>query len=283
MEIKTIALFGKPLFNLVTMTQPIKMATAMPEDEAGFVYILQGGCTNYSETEELRLKANQAVLAKCGNSTFSTLTINGKTEYKAIAIKFHKDVLEKLYHNVTPPFSTRTWHKLSVNSTLVETNELLRNYIIGLISYFEHPELVSEDLLKLKLNELILLLIHTANAPEVIGIMTNLYEKKTFEFKEIIDAHIYSSLGIEELAQLNNQSLSTFKKTFKRIYNDTPNNYLIRKRIEKVAELLPVSNESITNIAYQCEFKTLAHMSRVFKAQYGISPSEYRLNFSDKG
>ncbi|KAA1244375.1 AraC family transcriptional regulator [Aquimarina sp. RZ0] len=283
MEIKTIALFGKPLFNLVTMTQPIKMATAMPEDEAGFVYILQGRCTNYSETEELRLKANQAVLAKCGNSTFSTLTINGKTEYKAIAIKFHKDVLEKLYHNVTSPFSTRTWHKLSVNSTLVETNELLRNYIIGLISYFEHPELVSEDLLKLKLNELILLLIHTANAPEVIGIMTNLYEKKTFEFKEIIDAHIYSSLGIEELAQLNNQSLSTFKKTFKRIYNDTPNNYLIRKRIEKVAELLPVSNESITNIAYQCEFKTLAHMSRVFKAQYGISPSEYRLNFSDKG
>ncbi len=282
MEVKTIELFGKPLFNLVTMTQPVKMKTTMPEDEAGFVYVLEGECTNYSETEELQLKANQAVLTKCGNSTFRTLTINNKTEYKAIVIKFHKDVLEKLYYNVTTPFSIRNRHKLSVNSTIVEVNELLRNYIIGLMSYFETPELVSEDLLKLKLNELILHLLDSANAPEVLGIMTNLYEKKIFEFKEIIEAHICSSLRIEELAQLNNQSLSTFKKMFKRIYNDTPNNYLIRKRIEKVAELLLISKESISNIAYQCEFKTLAHMSRVFKGIYGVSPSEYRLNFSDK-
>lgn len=282
MEVKTIELFEKPLFNLVTISEPVKMATAMPEDQAGFVYILKGGCINHSETEELRLIQNRAVLAKCGNSTFSTITIDGKTEYQAIVVKFHKEVLEKLYHNSPSLFSKHKSYELKVNSTMIETNVLLEQYATGLVSLFDHPELVSEELLKLKLNELIIHLLNSDNSPEVLGIMTNLYEKRTFEFKEIINAHICSSLGIEELAQLTNQSLSTFKKTFKRIYNDTPNKYLIGKRIEKVAELLQVSNDSLSHIAYDCEFKTLAHMSRVFKAKYGVSPSKYRLNFSGK-
>jgi len=282
MDVKTIELFGKPLFNLVTMSDPIKMATSMPEDEAGFVYILKGGCINYSETEELRLSQKQAVLAKCGNSTFSTITLEGKTEYQAIVVKFHKDILEALYHNSSSPFEGASSHELTINSTKIESSILLEQYINSLVTLFDNPELTSEELLKLKLKELIIHLLNAENSPQVLGIMTNLYKKKIFDFKEIINAHICSSLGIEELAQLTNQSLSTFKKTFKQIYNDTPNNYLIGKRIEKVAELLPLSNDSISNIAYDCEFKTLAHMSRVFKAKYGISPSEFRLSFSDK-
>lgn len=281
MEIKTIKLFGKPLFNLVTINQPIKMATPMPENEAGFVYVLKGSCINHSETEEIKLSANQAVLAKCGNSTFNTATIDGKTAYQAIVVKFHKDILEELYNNTTSPFPNKNTFTLSVNSTAVKTNKLFEQYIISLLTIFENPELANEDLLKLKLNELILHLLNTENSPEVLGIMTNLYEKKIFQFKEIINAHICSSLSIEELAQLTNQSLSSFKKTFKQIYNDTPNNYLIDKRIEKVAELIPLSEDSLSNIAFDCEFKTLAHMSRVFKNKYGISPSKFRENFSD--
>ena len=282
MELKTIELFGKPLFNLVSIDQPIKMVTAMPENEAGFVYIIKGGCINYSETEELHLNEKQAVLAKSGNSTFSTIIKGGKTEYKAIVIKFHKEVLENIYEHGTSPFLNSQKHPLTVNSTMVDTNELITQYVNGIITYFENPELVTEELLKLKLNELIVLLLQSDNAPDVLGIMSHLYEKKTFEFKEIIKAHICSSLSIEELAQLTNRSLSSFKKKFKEVYNDTPNSYLIGKRIDKVAELLPISSESISNIAYDCEFKTLAHMSRVFKAKYGLSPSEYRLNFSVK-
>lgn len=282
MEVKTIELYGKPLFNLVSMSQPIKMPTPMPEDEAAFVYILQGGCINYSETEELHLVKQQAVLAKCGNSTFSTLSENGKTEYQAIVVKFHKQVFEKLYSKTTSPFLNNKSAKLLVNSTRVENHILLEQYVNSLVTLFDHPELVHDELLELKLNELILHLLNTDNSKEVLGIMNHLYETKIFAFKEIIHAHICSSLGIEELAQLTNHSLSSFKKKFREIYNDTPNNYLIGKRIEKVAELLHKSDDTLSNIAYDCEFKTLAHMSRVFKARYGVSPSEYKLNFSDK-
>lgn len=282
MKLKTIDLFGKPLFNWVTMDQLVNLHAPMPEDEAAFAYVLEGNCINYSENDELRLKADQAVLAKCGNYTFKTQEVEGKTFYSAITIKFHKEVLEQVYQDSATPFFKGSARPLHTNSTIVEGNELLKRFVHSLIYYFDHQEMISEDLLVLKLKELIVLLLQTDNAPKVLDIMANLFEKKTFKFKEIIKAHIFSSLSIPELAQLTNHSLSAFKKEFKRIYNDTPGNYIIDQRIQKVAETLPHSDETLSNIAYDCEFKTLAHMSRVFKAKYGVSPSEYRLNFSDK-
>ncbi|MBL4705871.1 MAG: helix-turn-helix transcriptional regulator [Flavobacteriales bacterium] len=282
MEIKTIELFDKPLFNLVTIEEIVHMPTRMPDNEAAFVFVLQGECISYSEVEEIHLGANQAVLAKCGNSTFRTITVNGSSVYRALTIKFHKEVLEELYKNSTSPFMKNVEHPLLVNSTIVETNQLIKQYVNGLVLHFDNQDLLSEDLLLLKLKELIVLLLQTENAPKVLGIMNNLFEKKTFKFKEIIKSHICSSLSIEELAQLTSHSLSSFKKEFNRIYNDTPNNYLIGQRIELAAKSLLSTNTSISSIAYDCEFKTLAHMSRVFKTKYGIAPSEYRQNFSDK-
>ncbi len=282
MNIKSIDLFGKTLFSWVTIEQLVQMHTPMPENEAGFVYILKGSCVSYSETDELNIATNQAVLAKCGNSTFRTLIYGGSPEYSAISVRFHKDVLEKLYNDSPSPFFKKSERPLTVNSVLIESNELISQFAKSLIYYFDNKELLTEELLVLKLKELIVLLLQTENAPKVLEIMNNLFERKTFEFKEVIKAHICSSVNINELAQLTNHSLSSFKKEFKRIYNDTPSNYIIGQRIEKVAELLPTSNDTISNIAYSCEFKTLAHMSRVFKAKYGVSPTEYRLNFSDK-
>lgn len=282
MELKTITLFGKTLFNWVTIPELVNMPAPMPENEAAFVYLLKGSCINYSETEELYIQEKEAVLAKCGNNTFRTLVHKGDPVYSAISIRFHKEVLEQLYADSTSPFFQKVNSPLSANSVRVEANALFQQYIHNLIYYFDHQELLTEEFLILKLKELIVLLLQTENAPKVQEIMSNLFEKKTFAFKEVIKAHICSSLTLEELAQLTHHSLSSFKKEFKRIYQETPNKYIINQRIEKVAALLPVSDETISNIAYDCEFKTLAHMSRVFKARYGVSPSEYRLNFSDK-
>lgn len=283
MNVKTIELFGKSLFSLVEIDERVSMPAPMPENEAAFVYILKGACITYSETEEFSLNARDAVLAKCGNSTFKTLPVEGNPTYSAISIRFHKEVLEKVYAETTLPFYRKAEIPLSVNSTLVEVNQLFEQFIQNLICYFDQQELLTEEFLILKLKELLLLLLQTENAPRVEQIMNNLFEKKTFEFKEIIKAHIYSSLSIEELAQLTNLSLSSFKKKFRQVYNDTPSNYIINQRIEKVAKLLPTSHDTLSNIAYDCEFKTLAHMSRVFKAKYGVSPSAYKLNLTDKG
>lgn len=281
MEIVTIDLFGKPVFSMVTMKELVQMPTPMPSDEAGFVYVLSGGCVNHSEIEEISLMENQAVLAKSGNSIFRTLDLEGNTEYKAISIRFHREIIEKIYQGEVSPFANKKNVPLTANSVKVESNEFLSQYIRSLVQYFNQIDTIPQELLILKLKELILLL-KADKAAGVMEIMSNLFERKTFEFKEIIEAHIFSSISIEELAQLTFHSLSSFKNQFKLIYNQTPGKYIMERRIDEAAKLLLKSNENISNIAYDCGFKTLAHMSRVFKAKIGLSPSEYRKNFSDK-
>jgi transcriptional regulator GlxA family with amidase domain len=120
---------------------------------------------------------------------------------------------------------------------------LVRKYIESILFYFENPQLVTEDILILKLKEIILLLLQTGDSPRVIEILTNLFSEKIFSFKEVIEAHICSHLTIQELVTLTHHSLSSFKRKFKQIYSDTPANYLRARRLEKARQLLSISDQ----------------------------------------
>lgn len=276
MEVQTIILYGLPLFNLMRAKQLIQMPVSMPENEAGFVCILKGRCTNYTELEDFDLKTGQSVLAKSGDGIFKTHLLDGEPNFGAISIKFHKDVLERLYQNEPSYFFRNASISLTTNSVKIESNLLINQFIESILLYFDHPDSINEELLALKLKELIAILLKSEDAPQVIEIMSNLFEKKTFEFKEIIKSHIFSPISIPDLASLTSLSLSSFKKEFRRVFNDTPSHYIIGQRLNKAAELLENSDENISEIAYGCEFKSLAHMSRVFKDKFGVSPTEYR-------
>jgi AraC-like DNA-binding protein len=77
---------------------------------------------------------------------------------------------------------------------------------------------------------------------------------------------------------MTNLSLSSFKREFKKNYGDSPASYIRNKRLEKSAELLRISEERITDIAFDCGFNDLATFSKLFHDKYNTSPSNYRLD-----
>ena len=115
---------------------------------------------------------------------------------------------------------------------------MIKQYFEGVLHLFQHPTLVSEEILVLKLKEIILLLLHSEEAPQVRLIMQALFSKRTYDFKEVVETHICSPLSLEELASLTNLSLSSFRRTFKEIYGEPPGKYLIQRRVEMVAKRL---------------------------------------------
>jgi AraC-like DNA-binding protein len=164
------------------------------------------------------------------------------------------------------------------SSEKINNDFLIQKYIEGLLFYFENPSLINEDILILKLKEIIILLSQTRNIEALQLILSQLFSPTTYSFKQIIEAHLFSQLTIEELAQQNNLSVSSFKREFAKIYNDTPANYIKNKRLEKAAELLLVSDERITGIAFDCGFNDLANFSKSFSDKYSTTPTNYRLN-----
>ena len=279
-DYKTIDLFGKLLFETIILKPPYKKPTLMP-NEACFLYILQGEYNSISETQRVTIEAEESLLMKCGNYTCNMLPSGESDTYQALAVHFYPEILLKIYENKLPEFLTKKMH-LDTGMSKLKSDILIRKYIEGILFYFENPTLVNEEILILKLKEIVLLLNQTQNAPDIQSILSNLFEPNTYSFREIIQAHHYSNITLEELAILNNQSLSTFKREFKRIYNTSPATYLRDKKLEKSKELLISTDLRTTDIAYECGFTSISHFSKTFKLRYGTSPTTYKLTYLGK-
>ncbi len=65
-------------------------------------------------------------------------------------------------------------------------------------------------------------------------------------------------------------------RAFRRVYQQTPHQYLVGLRIARAKELLRDSDLSVTAICVAVGFESLGSFSTLFRKVAGISPSAYR-------
>ena len=88
----------------------------------------------------------------------------------------------------------------------------------------------------------------------------------------------FDALSLEELAFICGLSLSTFKRNFQAIYEQSPAKFIREKRLHQAAEWLISTDLTVSEIAYKACFNDLGSFSKAFKAYYYVSPKQYRLN-----
>jgi len=281
-ERKQYKLFEKIIFEKITIQAPFKIPNPMP-DEACFLYILEGQINYKTENQNVSIPQNDSVLLKCGNYFSQIKNDKSVKNHQIIIVHFHPKILKSVYISDLPKiFKKPGFIDDKIDLSIINNDFLIQKYIENLMFYFDNPTLVNDDILVLKFKEIILLLCQTKNASTIQQILSQLFSPTSFTFKEIIESNIYSNFRLVEFANLTNLSLSSFKREFKKYYNDTPANYIRNKKLEKSTELLALSEERITDIAFDCGFKDLANFSHLFNAKYNCSPSSYRLNLKNK-
>lgn len=280
LDYKKIDLFGKIVFETVILKPPYKKPNLM-HDEACFLYIIKGEYDSISETEKLKVNAEESVLMKCGNYSCNMLPSKSSEEYQALAVHFHPEVLQKVYENKLPNF-LKNRQPSDIGMSKLQSDILVKKYIESILFYFENPDLVNEEILTLKIKEIILLLNQTKNAPAIRSILSNLFHPTSYTFREVIEAHHFSNITLDQLAHLTNKSLSTFKREFKKIYRTSPASYLREKKLEKSIQLLGTTDLRATDIAYDCGFANVSHFSKTFKSFYGVSPTNYKMTHFSK-
>lgn len=279
---KRYELFGKVIFEKVTIEAPFKIPNPMPE-EACFLYMLEGQINYKTEHQSISVPVDEAVLLKCGNYFSQMKSSNTSKHNQIVIVHFHPQILKKIYDTDLPKiFQKPQTINQNIDLSKINNDFLIQKYIEGLLFYFDNPSLINEDLLVIKLKEIILLLCQTKNATVIQQILSQLFSPTSFTFKQIIENSLFSNCTMDELAQMANLSLSSFKREFKKNYDDSPANYIRNKRLEKAAELLKVSEERITDIAFDCGFNDLANFSTLFHEKFNCSPSAYRLSQSNK-
>jgi len=277
-NLKQISLYGAPLFTWYELQAPINQRLVLPS-ESCFAYILDGEEQDLTKTGFLAKKGT-VILSLCGKTVSRTLSKMDTGYLNAIVVHFNRNILKKIFDNEKPKFWKELEHPLKKDTFQEAASVLVQSYFLSISTFFNHKNALNEDILSIKLKEIILLLLQTEESSNLNTIIRSLFSEKTFSFKEVIEANLYEPLDLHRLAAMTNNSLASFKRKFNNIYNNSPARYIRHKKLDRAKNILASSQNSISEICYECGFSTPSSFSRIFKAEYNMSPSAYRLSFN---
>ena len=184
-EINQIALFEKPLFTWYKLPLSIDGELDLPA-ESCFAYILEGDNQDLTDSGFLAEKGT-VILSLCGKTVGNSLS-------KIDPLK--KDIAQQ------------------------DASALVSAYFLNVADLFHHKNALNEDILSVKLKEIVLLLLQTQESSNLNAIARSLFSDRIFSFQEVIEANLYEPLNLNRLAAMTNNSLASFKRNFRKIYNN---------------------------------------------------------------
>ncbi|WNJ17295.1 AraC family transcriptional regulator [Pontibacter sp. G13] len=91
-----------------------------------------------------------------------------------------------------------------------------------------------------------------------------------------IHAHLDEPLDLDTLSQVACLSKYHFIRLFKEVYEQTPRQYLIARRLERASSLLIHSSKTFHEICHEVGLKDSSSFGRLFKRNFGATPQIYR-------
>lgn len=227
-----------------------------------FHYILSGQGTYYVNGESYHLKEGNGFLITPGVTTLYVADMEEPWEYCWIG--FDGTDIKTVLQNCG----------LNSNNLIFtdQSNGLLRKNLLSLIHNFT----------KGKGNEYTYM-------GQLYLCFSHMYTSTNCQAKPIYEDHIIKALDyihhnytydikISDVARYISIDRTYLYKLFMTYKNLSPQQYLIRHRLNIAGELLMDTNLNVTEIAFSCGFKDASSFNKHFKKHFNITPLQYRSN-----
>jgi AraC-like DNA-binding protein len=234
-----------------------------------FVFLTEGDKEVVMGNSAIKLSKDEFVLITSGKCLMTEKTSDDQN-YSSTLFFFDNNYLQTFFEaqkaKIQGTIKNKKLHQKE--ASVFKNDDFTRSYVQSL-KYIANK---SQELVTVKLNEILLYLLETQ--PLELCCLFAEHPKTTEEinFKNIIASHIDSNLSVGELAYLCNMSLSTFKRKFKYIYEDSPTNWIRKKRMEHAAFLLKYNKERVSDIYLRLGYENHSSFTQSFKSVFGVSP-----------
>jgi AraC-like DNA-binding protein len=91
-----------------------------------------------------------------------------------------------------------------------------------------------------------------------------------------LETHYSNPVELSDLADMAHMSKRSFLRTFRAATGQSPIAYLIQIRVNRAADLLRTTDESITEVAFTVGFQDSNYFTRQFRQVMRVSPRAYR-------
>ncbi|EJL71805.1 helix-turn-helix domain-containing protein [Chryseobacterium populi] len=189
--------------------------------------------------------------------------------YRAIVVKLSQDVLRNYYEqkNLNPNLVAKT-----DNIIPLARSPLLNSFFASMLPYFDLNYQLPEDISQLKIQEAIAIL--RSIDKQIDNTLSDFSEPHKINLVEFMERNFMFNMPIEKFGYLTGRSLTTFKRDFKKAFNNTPQKWLTEKRLERAYYQLTKEHKKPIDIYYEVGFENLSHFSFAFKKQFGYAPKE---------
>jgi AraC-like DNA-binding protein len=245
--------------------------------ECNFIaYVISGRRVFHKNNNAWDLKEGTCVFVKKGTHIAEK---EGGEGWCVMVFFIPDDFLKQLINENRKSLPLNNLPEAAVEHVLsLDVNDFSRSFFFSMLPYFSQTPPPPENLIELKFKELVLSLLSNKKNERFLSYLNNLSHDTHLSMEEIMQSNFTINITLTEYAKLASKSVPTFKREFKKIFNETPAKWVLKKRLHLATELLQNTSLSIGEITYECGFENQTHFSRIFKEKMGRSPLQYRIN-----
>ncbi|VAW70145.1 hypothetical protein MNBD_GAMMA10-2599 [hydrothermal vent metagenome] len=190
--------------------------------------------------------------------------------FEAVIFFFDDKFIENKCHH------SRREEKPANSIPTLQSNTQINKYIHSLLDIYLNAN-NSSELLDVKLLELLALIkLHEGGGVFLSSFYAHSLPDEKRDIREFMKSNYLKNLKVGDYALLTGRSKSTFIREFKKLYNATPNQWLIEQRLEKAHHILMSSNMSVTDTAFEVGYENVSHFITAYKKKFKATPKQSR-------
>lgn len=250
---------GAGYLHIDGMPQPIKLS---PDEVIFFPRLLGHTLTHQAHYHQ------SATIKIIPNGAFTLKTTGGNPpDLSLFCADFRYDKRAELFNNL--PDVIRLNIKEARLSPLLEI----------LQQEAEAHKMGAANIINALLNVLLTLLVRTylqQDNAQLGGLLHGLRDKRLYQVISNIILSPEQNWKMDSLCQLANLSKAQLIRLFNQQIGTSPHHFVNHIRLQKAAELLKQSQQSILDIALNCGFQSETNFGKAFKKYYQLTPGQYR-------
>lgn len=233
-----------------------------------FLYLAKGTMHGYDGNRNYTLKSGEYCIVRKNHLA----RYNKQPEddqFEKVIVAFDEAFLKAYHQKHQTPLTKNTSKEAFL---AIRKNKLVPHYIASLMPYYNGEGKIDEHFADVKREELLLILLQSN--PEFAGILFDFGIPEKIDLEAFMNHNFRFNVAIQRFAYLTGRSLTSFKRDFEKIFNETPSRWLVQKRLQEAHFLIEKKGKKASDIYLELGFEDLSHFSFAFKKHFGTTPTE---------
>lgn len=241
------------------------------------IILLEGTKLIFNKKEILKIQSGESFFIPVGTHLLSEI-VSELNSFKSLVFFIGDDFLNNFIDSYIKkaPFPyikgyTPEVFKVDFNTSYTTT---VNNALPFLLENTEF----SSPLFKLKLTELLLMVLSTKKGGEYFNYLSDQKINCTNELVSFMELNFFKPYSVNDFALEYGKSLSAYKREFSLNYNQSPKKWINNRRLELSYKLLKYTELNISEICARVGFSNLSYFIQLFKTKYGLTPKTVQKN-----